>query len=222
MEIHTLYWKNTDPIFVDYHKSIMRKFSVKVNYTCQNLDHGLWMDKIVNNSNSEVIGFIDIDCIITNSDIIKKCEEFVLKKKTIIGIAQTANHIFPATHIHIGAGFFFINKYTWEKIGKPSFDKFRLSLFNLFKKRYDYAEGVCYKFEEKRYICKAFYPSYYQIKKWPLHNYGNYGIGTYYNEGIYHLYESRYNKNKILFQNKCEQILQDKFTTSDMIKAKDI
>ena len=222
MEIHTLYWTNTDPMFVDYHKAIMKKFNININYTNKNLDHGLWMDQIINNSSSEVIAFIDVDCVITNPVIVQKCNKFALEKKTIVGIAQVSNLIFPATHIHIGAGFFFINRETWEKIGKPSFDKFRLNLFNFFKKKYDYAEGVCYKFEEAGVKCKAFYPSYFQVKKWPLHNYGNYGIGTYYNEGIYHLYESRYNKNKSFFKKKCEQILEDKFITSDMIKAADI
>ena len=46
-----------------------------------------------------------------------------------------------------------------------------------------------------------------------------YGIGTYYEGGIYHLFESRLDQNAKIFQKKCELILNDTFTTDGMINS---
>ena len=72
-EIHTLYYKNSNPIFFDFHSKIMKKFDVPVQYTNETLNVGVWMDKVMNNSKSDIVGFIDIDCLVTNKDIINKC-----------------------------------------------------------------------------------------------------------------------------------------------------
>jgi hypothetical protein len=133
-QINTLYWKNTDPIFPEYHKKIMNKFNIKVNYVNESLHHGKWMDSIMNKSKAEIIGFIDIDCVVTNAEIIHKCIKYVKYSKSIIGIAQASNHIHPCTHIFAGAGFFFINKDSWIQNGKPSFCMLKPKLKNFFKK----------------------------------------------------------------------------------------
>ena len=93
-EIHTLYYKNSNPIFFDFHSKIMKKFDVPVQYTNETLNVGVWMDKVMNNSKSDIVGFIDIDCLVTNKDIINKCLSYVKKTKSMIGIAVSANHIF--------------------------------------------------------------------------------------------------------------------------------
>ena len=224
MEIHTLYWKNSNSIFYEYHKKIMDKFNINIHYHNLTVNHSEWMDKIINNCKEEVLGFIDIDCVVTNENIIKLCEEYILKHKSIVGIAQVSNHIKPQNHIFVGPGFFFINVKTWQRLGKPSFKPRKDKLKNFFKKKYDVAEGVCYKFENHDIKYKAFYPAFYQLqgKNWNLHNYGEYGIGTYYQEGIYHLFESRDPVNISLFKKKCEEILNNNFNTFDMYNSKKI
>ena len=224
-EIHTLYWKNSNPVFYHYHSKIMNKFNVDINYSNENINHGIWMDKVINESKSDIIGFIDIDCVVTNDQIISECIKYLNKKKSIIGIAQVTGHIHPANHIFVGAGFFFIFKKSWEDVGKPSFVQLKDKLKNYFKTKYDYAEGVCYAFEKKKIKYKALYPTHFQkyneTNQYHLHNYGPYGIGTHFNGGIYHLYESRNNDNIQLFKKKCEEILNNKFSTSDMISCLD-
>jgi hypothetical protein len=223
-QINTLYWKNTDPIFPEYHKKIMNKFNIKVNYVNESLHHGKWMDSIMNKSKAEIIGFIDIDCVVTNAEIIHKCIKYVKNSKSIIGIAQASNHIHPCTHIFAGAGFFFINKDSWIQNGKPSFCMLKPKLKNFFKKKYDVAEGVCYQFEENNFKYKTLFPTHYDLplpKKWYLHTYGEYGIGTYYKGGVYHLYESRISAHTKIFQEKCLMILNDNFSTKNMLDCCD-
>ena len=79
-EIHTLYWKNSNPVFYDYHSKIMKKFKVDINYTNENINHGIWMDNIMKESKSDIIGFIDIDCVVTNDQIISECIEYLNKQ----------------------------------------------------------------------------------------------------------------------------------------------
>ena len=221
-EIHTLYYKNSNPIFFDLHSKIMKKFNVPVQYTNETINVGLWMDKVMENSKSDIVGFIDIDCVVTNHDIINKCLSYVSNKKSMIGIALAANHIFPFTHIYVGPTFCFIDRNTWDKVGKPTFGQLKNKLKNTFKTKYDFAENVCYTFEKKKIRYKALYPMYFDKvhKEYYLHNYGMYGIGTYYEGGIYHLFESRLDQNTQIFKNKCEKILSDSFTTEGMISSR--
>ena len=220
-EIHTLFWKDSNPIFYEYHSKIMKKFNININYTNENVNNGKWMNHVMNRASNDIIGFIDIDCVVTNKKIIYDCLNYVDKNKSIIGISQVSNHISPFTHIFVGPGFFFINKNTWLSIGKPSFGQLKHKLKNIFKTKYDFAEGVCYAFEKKNIKYRALYPLYFDQPHpdYYIHNYGVYGIGTYYHGGIYHLYESRSNKNANIFKKKCELILNDQFTTENMISS---
>ena len=221
-EIHTLYYKNSNPIFFEFHSKIMKKFDVPVQYTNETLNVGVWMDRVMNNSKSDIVGFIDIDCLVTNKDIINKCLSNVKKTKSMIGIALSANHIFPYTHIYIGPAFCFIDRQTWNKIGKPTFGQLKNKLKNIFKTKYDYSQNVCYQLEKNGIRYKALYPQFFDKvhKEYYLHNYGMYGIGTYYEGGVYHLFESRLNENIKLFEKRCEQILKDTFTTEGMINSR--
>ena len=150
-EIHTLYWKDSDPKFYFYHSKIMKKNDINIHYTNENINTGKWMDEIINKSKSDIIGFIDIDCVVTNKYIVPKCINFLKKNKSIIGIAQVSNHIFPYNHIFVGPAFFFIHRQTWLDVGKPSFMQLKNKIKNFFKIKYDFAEGVCYRFEKKKH-----------------------------------------------------------------------
>ena len=221
-EIHTLYYKNSDPIFFEFHSKIMKKFNIPIQYTNETINVGSWMNKVMKNSKSDIVGFIDIDCVVTNKDIIKKCLSYVQKKKSMIGIALVANHISPYTHIYVGPTFCFIDRKTWINVGRPSFGQLKSKLKNTFRTKYDYAEKVSYVFEKKKIRYKALYPMLFDKihKEYYLHNYGMYGIGTYYEGGVYHLFESRLNENTKIFEKRCKEILNDTFTTEGMINSR--
>ena len=133
-----------------------------------------------------------------------------------------SHHIFPYTHIYIGPAFCFIDRQTWNKIGKPTFGQLKDKLKNIFKTKYDYSQNVCYQLEKNGIRYKALYPQFFDKvhKEYYLHNYGMYGIGTYYEGGVYHLFESRLNENTKIFEKRCEQILNDTFTTEGMINSR--
>ena len=48
---------------------------------------------------------------------------------------------------------------------------------------------------------------------WPLGSLGYYGIGTVFDNSIYHLYQSRMAENIELFVSRCKQVIDNTFTT---------
>jgi hypothetical protein len=185
VEIHTRAWPNTDPRIVSGHTDVTTKFGLKVVYTIHQADHGLWMDAVMSQSQADIVGFLDVDCIPTSRKAVDDIIAWVKEHKSFAGIAQVSNHIPPASHIYAAPAFFFIWRETWERLGKPTFAA---------TPHADVAENVCYAAELARIPYKTLFPVAYTEAPdegvWRLHTYGHYGIGTYFQTGVFHLYHS--------------------------------
>ena len=205
-EFHSLYWPNIDKLIVDNHSAIMEKFRIPINYHSCTIDHGQWMDDIMEQavaySNAEIICFLDIDCIPISEKFIQYIR-WARINKSFVGIAQVSNHIEPASHVYAAPAFFAIHKDCWVKMGKPSFRAYMNG---------DVAERLSYVAETERIPYSCIYPSrYYKDPAegvWRLGNYGNYGIGTIFEDAFYHLYQSRHSDNINLFYTHCQMILE--------------
>lgn len=209
---HTLYWSNADPGLVATHQRMMRHFGFPIHYTSEDTNHGEWMDQICDRSGSDVIGFFDIDCVPLDYDRVLRCATYVAETQTFLGIAQCANHIAPAAHIYAGPAFFLMHRKCWTQLraaGASCTDA----------KTWDVAEHVSYTAERLEISYRCLYPDtferggYSRTAPWRLGNYGMYGIGTTYNDTVYHLFESRHRKNIALFAERCDQILHGTFST---------
>jgi len=204
VEFHSLYWSNVDPNMVKSHEKVMNYFEIPINYYPENVRHGEWMDDVVINSNSKYVVFFDIDCVPLNTKIIEDCVQFLEEYNTLCGIAQVSNHIPPKTHIYSAPAFFGIDVDMYVN-SKSEF---------LETRRSDVCEELCYELEEKGMTYKALYPThYYNPPKeglWRLNNYGYYGIGTIFENSIFHLYQSRFSENAKLFDDVCKSIVKGK------------
>lgn len=213
VEIHTLAWPNTDPRIVSGHTDVTTSMDLNVAYTIHQADHGLWMDAIMSSSKADVVGFLDVDCIPTERRAVEKAVEWAAANKSFVGIAQVSNHIPPASHIYAAPAFFFIWRETWERLGNPTFAA---------TPHGDVAENVSYAAELARIPYKTLFPVAYTNPPdegaWRLHTYGHYGIGTYFESGVYHLYQSRMQKNINLFCHACVTVMDQKHgvTTADL------
>ena len=49
-EIHTLYYKNSNPVFFEFHSKIMKKFNIPIKYTNETINVGSWMNKVMKSS----------------------------------------------------------------------------------------------------------------------------------------------------------------------------
>ena len=215
VEIYTLAWPDTNPDMIKAHSDVCKHLGVDVNYTIQRLPHGLWMNELLINSKADVVGFLDIDCVPTNKRVVEEAIAYCVENKSFVGIAQASNHIPPKSHIFAAPAFFFIWRDTWTKLGNPTFSEV--------PDLADVAENVSYAAEMADIRYKTLYPVFYTKEPdegaWHLHTYGKYGIGTYFEEGVYHLYEARMNNNVELFLDVAKNIMADKPFSTKFMKS---
>lgn len=215
-EIYTLYWDNSEYL-VESHKKVVEHLGLNVNYHHVNgLRHGDWMNTVLKQTKADIVGFLDPDCVPLNLDIVQYAIEYVSYTKSMIGCAQSSNHIFPYNHIFAAPCFLFIDRERWNSLGQPSF---------LENNNSDVAENVSRVFEENKVPYKALYPTSFEREPvegvWRLSNYGYFGIGTVFANSIYHLYQGRYQQNVELFSQRCQDIINGTFNVRNMFSSVD-
>ena len=70
---------------------------------------------------------------------------------------------------------------------------------------------------------RALMPTYFEKASsegyWALGNLGYYGIGTVFDNSMYHLYQSRMAENIELFVKRCDEVIAGTFDTENFISA---
>lgn len=211
VSINTIYFPNSNPDFVNAHKSVMDHFGININYHEIAMRHGAWMDSVIRNSTADIVGFMDIDCIPLTKNAVNELIKFVGVNKSIAGAAQATNHIPPMSHVFVAPCCFFIWRPLYEELGSPSFME---------TPRSDVCEELCYIAEDNGVRMKALYPTFFEREPqegaWRMHNYGLYGVGTVFQNKFYHLYQSRMQSNVDLFIQRCKEVIDGTFTTEGM------
>jgi len=214
VEFASLHWDNVDQEMLAAHKRVMEYFKIPMNYhNHTGFNHGMWMQWVINNSDSDVIVVMEPDCIPLNKNFIDYIK-YAYRHETFVGIAQVSNHIPPKSHIYAAPGFYAISKKAYDKLGRPGFTETRRS---------DTAEEISYIAEEQGLKYRALMPTYFEKPSseglWPLSNLGYYGIGTVFDNSIYHLYQSRMAENIEMFVKRCDQVIKNKFNTKSFTPA---
>jgi hypothetical protein len=215
VEFNSLHWNNVDKDMLGAHKRVMEHFGIPMNYDNRDgFNHGNWMQWVINNSQSDVIVFMEPDCIPLNKDSLFDYIKYAHRNETFVGIAQVSNHIPPKSHIYAAPGFYAMSKKAYDKLGRPSFTE---------TFRSDTAEEICYIAEQNGIKYRALMPTYFEKPSsegiWPLSNLGYYGIGTVFDNAIYHLYQSRMAENIEMFVNRCNQVIDGTFNTETFTPA---
>ena len=217
VSINTLYWPNTDPNIVKSHSDVMKHLGLEVNYTIDERNHGGWMDAAMEHLDADIICFLDIDCVLTNLKVFEDTLDWVAKNKSFAGIAQVSNHIKPASHIYAAPAFLMVHKDAWRYLQKPTFAETPWA---------DVAENFSYAAEMGGLKYKTLMPTHYykrpEGERWFLHSYGEYGIGTHFEGGVFHLYQGRHPQNQQLFKRVCRDIIKGKFSTDKMKDCREI
>jgi len=217
VSVNTLYWPDTDPSIVAAHSDVMKHLGIEVGYTIQKANHGEWMDNVMENSTTDIVCFLDIDCVMTNLKVFEDAIHWVSNSKTFLGISQVSNHIKPCSHIFAAPAFFFMWRETWQKMNKPTFREVP---------NCDIAENVSYMAEMMGGRYKTLFPTHYykrpEGERWFLHSYGEFGIGTHFEGGVFHLYQGRHPQNQELFKQVCKDIINGTFSTNNMKDCREI
>ena len=203
IQIHTLIWPNSNLRLLKLHKEVFNHYNISVNYTIEKIDHGKWMNSIINTKDCDGVIFCDIDCIPLNKECIFETFKFI-EKNYLIGPAQVTNCIKAKHDYFCAPSFLGISKKYYESIDSPSFEN---------NSSCDIAQQITRNAVKKEKKIKMWFPTSFQSVPsggiWRCSGYGYYGIGTIFSDKIYHLFQSLFDKNIDLFENTVNHVLNN-------------
>ena len=196
VDFHCYYCDNTDPHLVAIHREASGRAGISVRYHMVTMEklreagltphqgHGRFMEEILTEQQDELIGFIDIDCIVSSKSFVEECAAIVSKSGTALGVAQSANHLPSRDQIYIAPAFCVVAKGIWERTGAYSL---------VANNTYDTGQALTVALKQQNYSFDLLMPEKHCDigRPWPLGGVGEYGIGTFYAEGqVFHLFQS--------------------------------
>jgi hypothetical protein len=190
--VHALFWKNIRAELLQLQKAIFEKFGVPlVQHFDDMRDHGEWMDSIVRASpDNGLIVFSDIDAFPTDMHFFSWVLENI-SSRTIVGLAQAANHLPEPGVVYAGPSFLAFYKATWRELGEPSLCA---------TDRYDPAQLLSVRAHQEGVALCLTHPYACIEPRWPLADRGVFGIGTFYDAGYFHLFQSRFDSAAPLYE----------------------
>ena len=158
--------------------------------------HASTVDSYLKNNKWDHAIIMDIDCIPLNKNVIKEAREWALNNVGLYSVAQNPNHIHNAPD-YASPAFLAFSRKTYEELGEPSFQQ---------NKQWDVGGEYTHIALEKNMPVKLMYPNHVEIPKWKLKDGSMFGIGTTYENKVYHHFEGR--RITKSFIEKCNQILK--------------
>lgn len=217
-KVHCLAQNNVDSRVLAAHHRVFTHFDTPVQYAtglANAITHGDWMTETCRQNTADVAVFFDVDCVPCNATALADAVQYCLEFDSFIGIAQVSNHIAPRSHIYAAPSFLALSRSCYESLGRPALTA---------NPRADVGEELSYAAEEKNLTYRCLYPTAFDAISpeglWRMGNYGFYGIGTLFEEQIYHLYQSRMNKCVTLFERRCFEICNGQFDVSNMYSSR--
>jgi hypothetical protein len=197
----TFYNHKVDKRIPEMQKKVFNAFGMDImQIYCEDWKgHAGEVDYFLNNlvaGTTDIIHLWDIDCIPLNSEIVPMLHELA-ENGTIASVAQKASHI-PNSIIYASPACIAFSYRTWEKLGKPSFQA---------TDRSDCGGELTHKARELGTNVFMLYPKTVEQPKWHLDGEIMFGMGTNYQDQIYHAFLSR-KDNTAMFIKKCEEVLQ--------------
>ena len=199
--IISFHWNNVDSRVVRGQSDVFHHFGLSIEqHRRDRLNHGVFLDEIIRDLEQDTtLLIVDIDCVPLNPEIVERAFTFA-EAGGIIGCAQVASHI-DWMRIYAAPMFFAISQKTWEELGRPSFHKSPTG--DVAQDLHDIAAKMDRRIEH-------LHPTACLIPKWRLADRGCYGIGTFYQGGVFHLFELRSAKYNALFVKICDDIVHDR------------
>jgi len=196
--VYSAYWDNIDASVLASQAAVFNKLGIELRQVnTQGEHHGAWMTRMAETSEDDFVIFCDIDAFPLGRGAYEKAID-VAKAGGIFGMAQVANHLAPSK-IYAAPSFLAFSKETYIKLGQPSL---------CHTDELDPAQlltDVAYELGAQVHLL---YPGTFIIPKWPLANYGVYGIGTFYGKNeFFHLFESRFSVNIQIFNAVSEGVV---------------
>lgn len=193
---------HVNPDIPFYQKCVFDKFGTPIE---QVYDNTMTFDQYLNyicrtKIDTDYLIFFDIDCIPLTQDWLDVLKSDLSSDNTIVGAAQTANHLNGGKNLYISPNFFAISTSYLKKLDYPDMSAVddMDSGHNLTKQIIE-ADGNL----------KFWWPTSIEEEKWNLYHstHTRFGLGTTFNNTVYHGFESR-NSLGDNFINKCRLLLK--------------
>jgi hypothetical protein len=155
------------------------------------------VDQFLRSTEYETVLLLDIDCIPLNAGALEVLAADA-RPDQLVGCAQRANHIRDGKHLYAGPFCCGIDMRLYRAVGRPSFAATACG---------DVGEQLTYACEAAGKSIKLLWPVAVEKRRWKLTDNLYFGIGTNYQTLFWHLFESRFARNRSRFLRKCRSVL---------------
>ncbi len=214
--VYSVFMSNIDPQVCEYQAKVVKKFLPEgwvfsqVRTELKRYAHADQMSDLIQRSISDVIIFLDIDCIPLDSRAFPFLYEYA-RKGTLVGAAQRANHIPNGAHIYAGPFCMAFSRKVYQELGSPVLREAMLDkpYRPISGERGDVCEELTYVWEQNKRKIQLLRPTQVEKPLWNLEPARErFGHGTTYDDLFYHAFESRIGPDhQNRFIRKCRQIL---------------
>lgn len=180
--IKALYWNNVKPNIVERQRFTFSALGHVIDQAnADRVPHGTWLTETLRAlAADDAILFVDIDCVPLDAEIIEEAFR-AAESGRIFAVAQTASHLDPS-FIYAAPSFLCLSRSTWARLGEPDL---------MHDATYDPAGRLTASALAHGVPVDLLFPSFCLVPKWHLANRGCYGVGTFYEGRVFHLFESR-------------------------------
>ena len=207
IEVFSFYKSNINPDIPKYQKLVFDKMGISINQVLNDkLSHAQFLNHITRTvTNTDYLVFFDIDCIPTRKEWLPVLLNDLLESKdSIVGAAQTANFDHFKENIYVSPFFVGISTQYLKKLNYPD----ATHRYDGTTDDYDVWQNITNIIISKGGHVKYWWPTHIEEEKWYLHHpqHNKFGLGTTYNDMIYHAFFSRTDSSE-RFVKKCKEVL---------------
>lgn len=203
-KIFAFYNSKVNPKIPRYQKAVFRHFGFNILQVVDESfpTHGDFLNHICQTvTDTEYIIIFDIDCIPTKKNWLHKLLSDIQQPRTIVGAAQTANHLRNGKNLYVSPFFFAISTAYLKELNYPDL-KMTSDM--------DAGQNLTEQIRINGGNIKYWWPTDIEEVQWNLYHpeHTKFGLGTTYNDCIYHAFFSRFDlANRFVI--KCKSILPE-------------
>ncbi len=203
-KIFSFYNSKVNPKIPRYQKAVFKYFGVNIHQVIDESfpTHGDFLNHICRTvTDTKYLIVFDIDCIPTKKSWFAKMMNDLSEPGTIVGAAQTANHLRDGKNLYISPFFFAISTAYLKELDYPDMNM---------TEDMDAGQNLTEQIIKNGGNVKYWWPTDIEEAQWDLYHpeHTKFGLGTTYNDCIYHAFFSRFDLAD-RFIVKCKSILPE-------------
>lgn len=201
-KIFSYYNDKVNPEVPKMQQAVFAHYGFSVNHIINNKfkEHGDFLNHVCRTvTDTDYLIVFDIDCIPVRHDWLQRLLNELLNPHTLVGAAQTANHLRDAKNLYVSPFFFAISTAYLRELDYPDMKM---------TDDMDGGQNLTEEITRRRGNIRYWWPTHIEEEKWYLHHpeHTVFGPGTTYNHTIYHAFFSRDNQSAH-FLDKCRKVL---------------